>query len=85
MEQNNGISDNPYLIVMIEIDCDEVLLQMSSQQLIELLLMVMFQPHFVACKHHFLEGKAISKHVNEKSLGFTSICSLNAEIENDCH
>ena len=30
MELNNGISDNPYLIVMIEIDCDEKLLQMSS-------------------------------------------------------
>ena len=30
MEWNNGISDHPYLIVMIEIDCDEKLLQMSS-------------------------------------------------------
>ena len=30
MEWNNSIGDNPYLIVMIEIDCDEKLLQMSS-------------------------------------------------------
>ena len=85
MELNNGISDNPYLIVMIEIDCDEKLLQMSSQQLIELLLMVMFQPHLCGLQTSIFGGKRISKHVNEKSLGYTSICSLNAEIENDCH
>ena len=47
--------------------------------------MVMFQPHLCGLQTSIFGGKRISKHVNEKSLGFTSICSLNAEIENDCH